>query len=153
MSMITIMRSRLHFMYQNYSECTLRSNLLTKFQMCTQAALLDRFWGRVGNLTGLDVVQHSTDFVVACTQHRIIYINIKLYRWIECVAVCEPTSFRLKIRDAMHDDMVKEQGIVVDFYVARKETSEVMHVPIHIHIIMKGEKFNIQKCNTNVLYF
>ncbi len=67
--------------------------------------------------------------------------------------MCEPTSFRLKIRDSMHDDMVKEQGIVVDFYVARKETSEVMHVPIHIHIIMKGEKFNIQKCNTNVLYF
>ncbi len=64
---------------------------------------------------GLDIVQHSTDFTVACTQHRIIYINIKLYRLIECVAVCAPTSFRLKIRDAMHDDMVKEQGLVVDF--------------------------------------
>lgn len=98
---------------------------------------------------GLDIVQHSTDFTVACTQHRIIYINIKMYRLIECVAVCAPTSFRLKIRDAMHDDMVKEQGLVVDFYVAREETSEVMHIPIHIHSIMKGEKHNIQKCDHN----
>jgi len=30
----------------------------------------------------------------------------------------------------MHDDMVKEQGLVVDFYVPRKETSKVMHIPI-----------------------
>jgi len=44
--------------------------------------------------------------------------------------VFAPTSFRLKIRDAMHDDMVKEQGLVVDFYVPRKETSKVMHIPI-----------------------
>lgn len=58
----------------------------------------------------------------------------------ECVAVCAPTSFRLKIRDAMHDDMVKEQGLVVDFYVARKKTSKVMHIPIHTHSNTEGEK-------------
>lgn len=147
------LRSQLHFMYSNYSACTLGSNLLTKFQMCTQAALLDRFWGRVGNLTGLDIVQHRIDFTVACTQHRIIYINIKLYKWIECVAVCAPTSFRLIIRDAMHDDMVKEQGLVVDFYVAREETSEVMHISIHIHSIMKGGKTQYTKMQTQFVIF
>lgn len=60
--------------------------------------------------------------------------------------MCAPTSFRLKIRYAMHDDMVKEQGLVVDFYVARKETSEVMHISKHTHSIMEGkdEKSNIK---------
>lgn len=53
----------------------------------------------------------------------------------------------------MHDDMVKEQGLVVDFYVAREETSEVMHISIHIHSIMKGGKTQYTKMQTQFVIF
>lgn len=56
----------------------------------------------------------------------------------KCLAVCAPTSYRLKIRDAMHDDMVKEQGFVIDLYVTRKETSEVLHIPTQIHNVLEN---------------
>lgn len=64
--------------------------------------------------------------------------------------MCAPTSFRLKIRDAMHDDMVKEQGLVVDFYVARKKTSKVMHIPIHTHGITEGKRLHKKQQQLNI---
>lgn len=39
------------------------------------------------------------------------------------------TSFRLKVRDAVHDDVMEEQGFVVDLDVSREQTPEVLHVP------------------------
>lgn len=40
-----------------------------------------------------------------------------------------PTAFRLKVGDAMHDDVVEEQGLVVHLDAAREEPAEVMDVP------------------------
>lgn len=39
------------------------------------------------------------------------------------------TSFRLEVGDAVHDDMVKEQGFVVDLDVSREQAAEVLHIP------------------------
>lgn len=39
------------------------------------------------------------------------------------------TSFRLKIGDAVHDDMVKEQRFVVDLDVSGEQAAEVLHIP------------------------
>lgn len=39
------------------------------------------------------------------------------------------TSFRLKVGDAMHDDMMKKQGFVVDLYVSREQAAEILHIP------------------------
>lgn len=38
------------------------------------------------------------------------------------------TSFRLEVGDAMHNDMVKEQGFVVDLDVSREQAAEVLHI-------------------------
>lgn len=38
------------------------------------------------------------------------------------------TSFGLKVGDAVHDDVVKEQGFVVDLDVSREQATEVVHV-------------------------
>lgn len=47
-----------------------------------------------------------------------------------CIWTCMfVTSFRLKVGDAMHDDMVKEQGFVVDLDVSREQATEVVHIP------------------------
>lgn len=44
--------------------------------------------------------------------------------------LCMPlTSFRLKVGDAVHDDMVKEQGLVVDLDVSGEQAAEVLHIP------------------------
>lgn len=39
------------------------------------------------------------------------------------------TSFWLKVGDAVHDDVVKEQGFVVDLDVSREQATEVVHIP------------------------
>lgn len=39
------------------------------------------------------------------------------------------TSFGLEIGDAVHDDMVKEQRLVVDFNLSRKQAAKVLHIP------------------------
>ena len=39
------------------------------------------------------------------------------------------TSFGLKVGDAMHDDMMQEQRLVVDLYVSGQKTVEVSHIP------------------------
>lgn len=39
------------------------------------------------------------------------------------------TSFRLEVGDAVHDDVVKEQGFVVDLDVSREQAAEVLHIP------------------------
>ncbi len=39
------------------------------------------------------------------------------------------TSFRLEVGDTMHDDMMKEQGFVVDLDVSRQQAAEVLHIP------------------------
>lgn len=39
------------------------------------------------------------------------------------------TSFRLKVGDAVHDDVVKEEGLVVDLDVSREQATEVVHIP------------------------
>ena len=41
------------------------------------------------------------------------------------------TSFRLKVGDAVHDDVVKEQGFVVDLDVSGEQTAEVLNIPKH----------------------
>lgn len=38
------------------------------------------------------------------------------------------TSFRLEVGDAVHDDMVKEQGFVVDLDVSGEQAAEVLHI-------------------------
>lgn len=38
------------------------------------------------------------------------------------------TSFRLEVGDAVHNDMVKEQGFVVDLDVSREQAAEVLHI-------------------------
>lgn len=40
-----------------------------------------------------------------------------------------PTAFRLKVGDAVHDDVVEEEGLVVHLDAAREEPTEVMDVP------------------------
>lgn len=39
------------------------------------------------------------------------------------------TSLRLEVGDAVHDDMMKEQGFVVNLDVSRKQAAEVFHIP------------------------
>lgn len=39
-----------------------------------------------------------------------------------------PTSFRLEVGDAVHDDMVKEQGFVVDLDVSGEQATKVLHI-------------------------
>lgn len=39
------------------------------------------------------------------------------------------TSFGFKVGNAVHDDMMEEQRLVVDFYVSRQEAVEVPDVP------------------------
>lgn len=39
------------------------------------------------------------------------------------------TSFRLKVGDAVHDDVMEEQGFVVDLDVSREQATEVLHIP------------------------
>lgn len=39
------------------------------------------------------------------------------------------TSFRLEVGDAVHDDMVKEQGFVVDLDVSGQQAAKVLHIP------------------------
>lgn len=39
------------------------------------------------------------------------------------------TSFGLKVGYAVHDDMMQEQRLVVDFYVSGEKAIEVSHVP------------------------
>jgi len=40
-----------------------------------------------------------------------------------------PTAFRLEVGDAVHDDVVEEEGLVVHFDAARQKPTEVMDVP------------------------
>ena len=40
-----------------------------------------------------------------------------------------PTAFRLEVGDAVHDDVVEEEGLVVHLDAAGQETTEVMDVP------------------------
>lgn len=39
------------------------------------------------------------------------------------------TSFRLEVGNAVHDDMVEEQGFVVDLDVSGEQAAEVLHIP------------------------
>lgn len=39
------------------------------------------------------------------------------------------TSFGLKVGYAVHDNMMQEQRLVVDFYVSRQKAVEVSHIP------------------------
>lgn len=39
------------------------------------------------------------------------------------------TSFRLKVGDTVHDNVVKEERFVVDFDVSRQKAVEVSHIP------------------------
>ena len=39
------------------------------------------------------------------------------------------TSFGLKVGDAVHDDVVKEQWLVVDLDVSGEQAAEVLHIP------------------------
>lgn len=39
------------------------------------------------------------------------------------------TSFRLKVGDAVHDNVVEEERFVVDFDVSRQKAVEVSHIP------------------------
>lgn len=39
------------------------------------------------------------------------------------------TSFGFKVGDAVHDDVVKEEGLVVDLDVSREQATEVVHIP------------------------
>lgn len=39
------------------------------------------------------------------------------------------TSFGLKVWYAVHDDMMQEQWLVVDFYVSGQKAVEVSHIP------------------------
>lgn len=41
------------------------------------------------------------------------------------------TSFGLKVRYAVHDDVMQEQRLVVDFYVSWQKAVEVSHIPGH----------------------
>lgn len=41
------------------------------------------------------------------------------------------TSFGLEVGDAVHDDMVEEQGFVVDLDVSGEQAAEVLHIPEH----------------------
>lgn len=38
------------------------------------------------------------------------------------------TSFRLKVGDAMHDNMMQEQRLIVDLNVAREQSTEILHI-------------------------
>lgn len=40
------------------------------------------------------------------------------------------TSLRLEVGNAMHDDMMQEQGFVVDLDVSREQATEVLHIPV-----------------------
>lgn len=39
------------------------------------------------------------------------------------------TSFRLEVGDAVHDDVMEEQGLVVDLDVSGEQAAEVLHIP------------------------
>lgn len=39
------------------------------------------------------------------------------------------TSFRFKVGDPVHDDVMEKQRLVVDFDVAGEQTTEILHIP------------------------
>ena len=39
------------------------------------------------------------------------------------------TSLGLKVGDAVHDDVMQEQGLVVDLDLTRQQATEVTHIP------------------------
>lgn len=51
-----------------------------------------------------------------------------------------PTSFRLEIGDAVHDDMVKEQRFVVDLDVSGEQAAEVLYIPEPSRGTQKGTR-------------
>lgn len=53
------------------------------------------------------------------------------------------TSFGLEVGDAVHDDMVKEQGFVVDLDVSGEQAAEVLHIPEQGK---SGEKEDMNMC-------
>lgn len=52
------------------------------------------------------------------------------------------TSFRLKVGDTVHDDVVQEERLVVDFDVPRQKAVEVSHIPAGKFQILTG--FNLK---------
>lgn len=52
------------------------------------------------------------------------------------------TSFRLKVGDAVHDNVVKEERFVVDFDVSRQKAVEVSHIPADKMKILRRELAN-----------
>lgn len=52
------------------------------------------------------------------------------------------TSFRLKVGDTVHDDVVQEERFVVDFDVPRQKAIEVSHIPAGKFWILTG--FNLK---------
>lgn len=53
------------------------------------------------------------------------------------------TSFRLKVGDTVHDDVVQEERFVVDFDVPRQKAIEVSHIPAGKFQILTGFNFKI----------
>lgn len=64
------------------------------------------------------------------------YANIQL-----CASF---TSFRLEVGDAVHDDMVKEQRLVVDLDLPGKQAAEVLNI---------STKFKIKVTQKSVLHY
>lgn len=54
------------------------------------------------------------------------------------------TSFRLKVGDTVHDDVVQEERFVVDFDVPRQKAIEVSHIPAIKFQILTGFNLKIQ---------
>lgn len=87
--------------------------------MCTRAAWPGRFSEKDDNLEHnfQDIVHERITRLLLCQRIMCAYIYV--------IA----TSFGLKVGDAMHDDMMKEQRFVVDLDVTGEQAAEVLHIP------------------------
>lgn len=50
------------------------------------------------------------------------------------------TSLGLKVGDAVHDDVMKEQGFVVNLDVSGQQATEVLHISEHAQRNRRGEE-------------
>lgn len=104
---------------------------LTRSQMCRRAAWPGRFLEKDDNLENNSKKRRSkvnNVCVCKCSLMCICEHTVSVHAcvYVLCMTL---TSFRLKVGNAVHDDMVKEQGFVVDLDVSGEQAAEILHIP------------------------
>lgn len=89
--------------------------------MCRPAAWPGRSSGRDGSLRGGEEKEWRIEKLSTRSKNLSKLWSLTVHTLL--------ASFGLKVGDAVHDDVVQEEGLVVDLDVARQQAVEVAHVP------------------------